>query len=196
MLESYLKPVLSKHRGLALGVWGEAGIGKSYTLARVLKNLPCRHLSLHATTTLPALGSVLSKPKKLPFWAETTLEKIKRGEAVNSSDFISALSQSLSGLAPFVLHLEDAHEATTERLGLLNDLAQSVQKLKGVGLLVTSRQEFGQPFRPIKLEPLSKEASDKLLETELNATLPKEALEFIYSKAAGNPLFTLEYLRF
>jgi tetratricopeptide (TPR) repeat protein len=196
MLESYLKPVLSKHRGLALGVWGEAGIGKSYTVATTLKNLPCQRLSLHATTPFTSFVGQLRKPKKFPLWAEKTLDKVKQGEEVESSNLITALSTSLAGLAPFVLHLEDIHEASSERLEFLNHLAQTVQKLKGVGLLVTSRQEPVGPFRAIRLGSLSREASDNLLEAELKAILPKEALEFIYSKAAGNPLFTLEYLRF
>jgi tetratricopeptide (TPR) repeat protein len=196
MLETYLKPVLSKHRGVALGVWGEAGIGKSYTVASVLKKLPCHTLSLHATTPLASLVSQLSKPKKLALWAEKTLEKVQKGEQVETSNLISALGASLAGLAPFVLHLEDMHEANPERLAFLHDLAQTVQKLKGVGLLVTSRQMPSEPFMSVKLESLSKEDSDKLLESELKAILPKEGLEFIYSKASGNPLFTLEYMRF
>ena len=119
-----------------------------------------------------------------------------QGQQVENSHFISALAATLAGLAPFVLRLEDIHEVTPERLALLKDLAQSVQKLKGVGLLVTSRQTPDDPFMAFKLEPLSQEASDKLLEQELSAALPPQGLEFIYSKAAGNPLFTLEYLRY
>ena len=71
-----------------------------------------------------------------------------------------------------------------------------MKKLRGVGLLVTSRQVLNEPFLAVKLEALSQEDSEVLLEDELKATLPKEALEFIYGKASGNPLFTLEYVRF
>ncbi len=195
-VSTYLQPVLSKRRGVALGVWGEAGIGKSYAVALALKNLPCHTLSLHATTPLAGLVGQLTKPKKLALWAEKTLEKVQKGEQVEASNLISALGASLAGLAPFVLHLEDIHEADTERLAFLRDLAQTIQKLKGVGLLVTSRQLPSEPFMAVKLGVLSREDSDKLLEKELKATLPKEGLEFIYNKAAGNPLFTLEYVRF
>jgi AAA ATPase domain len=196
MLETYLKPVLSKHRGVALGVWGEAGIGKSYTVASVLKTLPCHTLSLHATTPLQSFVGQLTKPKKLAIWADKTLERVQKGEQVETSNLISAMAASLSGLAPFVLHLEDMHEADPARLEFIRDLAQTVQKLKGVGLLVTSRQLPSEPFMAVKLESLSREDSDKLLENELKATLPKEALDWIYAKVAGNPLFTLEYVRF
>ncbi len=196
MLEPYLKPVLSKHRGVALGVWGEAGIGKSYYTTQLLKNLPCATLSVHSKVNLSTFAAQLPKSKKLPLWASKTLEKVQQGESVEGANFISALGASLTGLAPFVLHLEDIHEADPERLAIFTDLAQSIKKLKGVGLLVSSRQLPSEPFMAVKLESLTKEASDKLLEQELSSTLPKEGLEFIYSKAAGNPLFTLEYLRF
>jgi tetratricopeptide (TPR) repeat protein len=196
MLESYLKPVLSKHRGVALGLWGEAGIGKSYYTSQLLKNLPCATLSIHSKVNLAALAGQLPKPSKLPLWASKILEKVQQGESVESSNLISALGASLTGLAPFVLHLEDIHEADAERLAFFTSLAQTIKKLKGVCLLISSRQLPSEPFRAVKLESLTKEASDKLLEQELSSTLPKEGLEFIYSKAAGNPLFTLEYLRF
>jgi tetratricopeptide (TPR) repeat protein len=196
MLETYLKPVLSKHRGVALGVWGEAGIGKSHAVASVLKKLPCHSLSLHASTPLQSFVSQLTKPKKLAIWAGKTLERVQKGEGVETSNLVSAMAASLAGLAPFVLHVEDMHEANPERLAFLRDLAQTVRKLKGVALLVTSRHMPSEPFMAVKLEPLSHEDSDKLLESELKALLPKEGLEFIYSKAAGNPLFTLEYVRF
>jgi hypothetical protein len=196
MLEPYLKPVLSKHRGVALGVWGEAGVGKSYYITHLLKNLPCATLSVHSKVNLSTLVGQLPTPKKLPLWVSKTLEKTSQGESVENSNLISALGASLAALAPFVLHLEDIHEADPERLVFLTDLAQSIKKLKGVCLLVSSRQLPSEPFMAVKLESLTKEASDKLLEQELSATLPEESLQFIFSKAAGNPLFTLEYLRF
>ena len=196
MLKTYFKPVLSKHRGVALGVWGEAGIGKSYRVKSLLQALPCQKLSLHATTSLESFVIKLKRPKKLALWAEKTLEKVQKGESVENSNVINALATTLAGLAPFVLHLEDIHEVGTERLEFIQTLAQTVKKLRGVGLLVTSRQVLNEPFLAVKLEALSQEDSEVLLEDELKAVLPKEALEFIYNKAAGNPLFTLEYVRF
>jgi hypothetical protein len=102
----------------------------------------------------------------------------------------------LAGLAPFVLHLEDIHEASDERLEFITALAQVVLRIKGVGLVVTSRKEPPEPFASIKLEPLLQQDADKLLEQELKTPLPKEALTWLYDKAAGNPLYTLEYLRY
>ena len=95
-----------------------------------------------------------------------------------------------------MLHLEDIHEADQERLEFIQALAKIVLKIKGVALLVTSRKEPPEPFVSVKLEPLSQQESDALLETDLKANLPKEALKWMYDKAAGNPLYSLEYLRY
>jgi hypothetical protein len=64
------------------------------------------------------------------------------------------------------------------------------------GLLLQVAENNLSHFTCVKLEPLSREEADRLLETDLKATLPKEALAWIYGKAAGNPLYTLEYLRY
>jgi tetratricopeptide (TPR) repeat protein len=193
---SYFKPVLLKRKGVTLGLWGEAGIGKSYTVKRLLETLPCRHLSLHASSSLANLAKALPKPKKLATWAARSLEHLGQGELLETSAIISALGTTLAGLAPFVLYVEDIHEVDGEGLAFFQQLAHTVQRTKGVGFLVTSRKEPPEPFSVVRLEPLSKQASDELLTQELTATLPKEASQWIYSKAAGNPLYTLEYLRY
>ena len=43
---------------------------------------------------------------------------------------------------------------------------------------------------------LNKDASDVLLQTTLKTQLPQTALSWIYDQALGNPLYSLEYLRF
>ena len=196
MLAERFKPILQKRLGLALGLWGEAGIGKSYQVTQLLRSLLCKSASLHATTPLSVLAKTLPKPKKLATWAERTLTQLGKGETVEASNVINALGATLAGLGPFVLHLEDIHEADNERLDFIQELAKVVLRIKGVGLVVTSRKEPPEPFTAIKLESLSQQEADQLLEHDLKASLPNEALEFIYSKAAGNPLYTLEYLRY
>lgn len=196
MLAPRFQPVLQKRLGLALGIWGEAGVGKSHTIADLLRNLPCQSLSLHATTPLSNLAAALPKPKKLALWAEHNLERLAQGEAVEGASVLDSLGALLAGLAPFVLHLEDIHEADNERLTFLQALAKTVLRIKGVALVVTSRQEPPESFVSLKLEPLSRDDADKLLETELESALPKEALKWMYDKATGNPLYSLEYLRY
>jgi tetratricopeptide (TPR) repeat protein len=195
-LFSSFKPVLLKRKGVALGVWGEVGIGKSYTVGELLAQLPCQSLSLHATTPLATLAQILAKPKKLATWAEHTLARLTKNEAVEVTSTLDAFGATLAGLAPFVLHLEDIHEADAERLEFIKALAQVVLRNRGVALVVTSRKEPPEPFTAIKLEPLSQQEADQVLEQELKASLPKEALHWLYGKAAGNPLYTLEYLRY
>jgi tetratricopeptide (TPR) repeat protein len=195
-LETYLKPVLSKHRGVALGVWGEAGIGKSYKVRELLKNLPCQSLSVHATSSLMMLSKALPQTKKSASWSSNILGRVAKGETLETSTIQEALGTYLAGLAPFTLHLEDVHEADLDRQEFIAALAKQVKRLKGVMLLVTSRQHLAEPFNTYRLEPLSLQETEALLEREINASLPKETCDWIYSKAAGNPLYTLEYLRF
>jgi hypothetical protein len=48
-LAQQFQPVLSKHSSVALSLWGEAGLGKSWTAQQLLARIPCRHSILHAT---------------------------------------------------------------------------------------------------------------------------------------------------
>lgn len=59
------KPPL-KREGLALGLWGEPGIGKSYTLNEPLQQTPCRSRTLHATAPLSEVIRALPSAAKLP----------------------------------------------------------------------------------------------------------------------------------
>jgi tetratricopeptide (TPR) repeat protein len=191
-----LKGLLVKRPGLTLGLWGEAGIGKSHTAQNLLQEIPCKNLSQHSTTSLSNLARALPKPKKLPVWAERILEKLERDEVLSSEQTTSAFGAVLFEIAPFILHLEDVHEASLERLEWIQALARVITRLKGVALIVTSRTEPPEPFETIRLEKLEFEAVRSLLENEARALLPLEAIEWIHAKAAGNPLFTLEFFRF
>ena len=188
--------VLSKRAGLALAVTGEAGIGKSFQVSQALREIPCRSVSVHATSSEQQLFLALPKVKKLPVWAIRQLEKLEKAEFVTTDVVVNSLMVVLAGLAPFVLHLEDAHEASLERLEMIEKLAQAVLHTKGVGLLITSRSLAPKGFTGLRLEALGKSESDSLLEQELGAKPPAEALEYMFARAQGNPLFSLEFLRF
>ena len=191
-----LRPVLLKRQGAALGVWGDAGVGKSYQVKALLQSLACRSSSFHASISLATLAQSLPKPKKLPLWAAHTLTRLEEGQELESTSVTASLGAAFAGLAPFVLHLEDIHEINPVRQALIYELAQVVLRTKGAGLVVTSRPELPEPFAPLELLPLSAEASCKLLERTLGTVPLPEAADWIYSKAAGNPLYTLEYLRY
>ncbi|MCA9838130.1 MAG: tetratricopeptide repeat protein [Trueperaceae bacterium] len=187
---------MSKQRGLALGVWGEAGIGKSFTVSQSLTGLSCQYLSLHASSSLAKLAQALPKARKLPLWAQRNLERLKNHEVLEPKDSLITLTTCLAALVPFVLYLEDIHELDPAELSFVTDLALSLGKIKGLACVVSSRNEPPEGFLSLRLEPLAKQVSDALLESELNASLPPVALSWIFERASGNPLFTLEYLNY
>lgn len=191
-----LRPVAAKRMGLALALWGEAGIGKTWTAGRLLLETPCKGFSFHATAPLAELSRTLPRPQKLPLWAERVLERLARGEFAEASQVADALGALLAALAPVIVHLEDLHEADPPRHELLMALAQQVNRTRGVALLVTSRIQPPEPFEAVRLEPLDSRASAEVLQAEVGASLPEEATHWIYARARGNPLFTLEYLRY
>ena len=191
-----LTGLIAKRPGLVLAIWGEPGIGKTHTVKELLRETPCRNLSLHATTSPADIARVLPRPSKLPVWAERTLERVVKGEQVETSTLTDALGAALSGLAPFVLHLEDLHETSSTQLEFVQALAKIIARLKGVGLIVTSREQPPEGFEALRLEPLSSQTVKEILQAEVRADLPTEALDWLQTRAAGNPLFSLEYFRY
>ena len=101
----------------------------------------------------------------------------------------------LSALAPVMVHIEDLHETTPSQLEFWQHLARAVLRSRGMALIATSRIELPEPFETLTLEALSSEASVALLEHEVGSGLPRQATAWIEAKAAGNPLFTLEFFR-
>ncbi len=196
MITKRFAGLLVKRPSLTIGLWGSPGIGKTFAVQQLLRETPCRNLSLHATTSPSSVALSLPHPKKLPAWVERSLEKIGSGEFVETAAITDMCGAILTGLAPFVLHLEDIHEVAPEQLEFIQSLARVVQRLKGVGLIVTSRTEPPEPFEAVQLQPLSSEETRQMLEMEIGATLPNECVEWIRGRAAGNPLFTLEFFRF
>ncbi len=200
-LASRLSGTSLRRSGQALGLWGGAGIGKTYAALDTLGTLSCRSLSLPAGVPLAELVRRLPTPARLPPWAALVLGRLRDGDPSTSQPSTSpdalpgALAATLAGLAPFVLHLDDLHEADQERLDLISALAGLVSRTRGVGLLVTGRHQPPGAFESRLHAPLDAPASARLLEQQAGATLPAEALSWISARAAGNPLFTLEYFR-
>lgn len=191
-----LNPVVSKRLGVVLCVQGGAGLGKTWVLSQLLPELKCRSQTLPATASTAQWLKSLARPKKVSASSEKALARVEAGEMLEDSLVLKVLSELLRELAPFVLHLEDVHDASQERLELLAGLQAVVLKTKGVGLILTSRHELPFAAGQVLLEPLSREESDVLLLTELGAAIPFEALDYIFARARGNPLFSLEFLRF
>ena len=187
-----------RRTGVAAWLWGEAGIGKTHTSRAMLRETPCRSLILPAALPLAELVCALPRPPRLRTWTQAALDSLEAGRAlaVPAADVLAAL---LGQLAPFVLHLEDLHEADAARLELTCQLADAVARTRGAGLLVSSRLpppgSWPTSAQVSPLERLSSQASVKLLEAEAGARLPAEAATWVYGRAHGNPLFTLEYFR-
>jgi tetratricopeptide (TPR) repeat protein len=183
-----LSGLAARRAGFALAVQGSAGMGKTFTVLEVLKDASCRTLSVRAVAPMVNLIQVLPRPKRLAVWVERELEKPEPS--------LEAVMAFLLGLAPLVIHVEDLHETTNSQLGFWQALAQGITQARGLALIATSRTAPPEPFETIMLEPLSSTASLQLLEHEVGAILPAEATAWIHARAAGNPLFALEFFRF
>jgi tetratricopeptide (TPR) repeat protein len=187
--------VLDKRAGLALAVTGEAGIGKSFSVSQALTETSVQHLQLHAGSNLETWLKSIPKAKKLAGWALSILEKTA-AELPSSDALVNALVANMTLLAPFVLYLEDVHEAKPERLALIEKLGTAVSSIKGAALVVTSRRVVPAGFSGFQLKPLEPDQSRALLEQACGAVLPSESLDYIFLRAQGNPLFTLEFLKY
>jgi DNA-binding SARP family transcriptional activator len=199
VVQKRLKGLLLKRPGFALALCGPAGIGKTFTVRALLRETPCRNLSVHAKINPSKLLQALPRPKKIPVWLERVFKRLEVGEFVEAKLILDAISTSLIAAAPFVLHLEDLHELAEDQLGFVAELAAVIGRLKGVGLLVTSRiappEVFEGNLETVYLEVLSDADVTVMLERDVGAVLPVEAITWIHARAAGNPLFTLEFLR-
>lgn len=210
-LKKRFSRVASKRGSLVLALQSEVGGGKTWLAERLLTELPCRNTTFSATISSAELARKLPRPERLPGWVEQLLGRLVQGEPVEPQAIADALSALLVALAPFVLHLEDWHEASQPLPGsayappqvssqssanLWLKLATALRYTRGVGLLITGRTAPPAPVEVLRLEPLSSDETRTLLEAEMQNTLPPGALAWIYSRAQGNPLFSLEYVRF
>ena len=191
-----LRGVRSLRSSLALGVWGDPGVGKTHWVESLLRDAAITQLRVSARITVSLLAQRIPLGKPRPVWLERRLQDVlsgRFGEAKDLAEFVAAL---LALSAPIALHIEDLHAADAESSAFWSALAGFVRHSKGVALIATGRNAPPAPFEGYWLEPLAQAGSDALLNATLGAELPLEALEWLWSQAQGNVLFTLEYLRF
>ena len=195
-LSQRIRRIFKQRVGACFGLWGEPGIGKTHTANAFIRELSISSFAIKAKTSSQFFLIRLPIAKrKVPKWASIALETTKSGGHVESRALIAAFSAYLSALSPFVLHLEDLHEASLEQLAFWTELAQAVKRTSNVVMLASSRTLPTAPFEPIQLGHLSFDQSGVLLETEIGGELPQRAKAWIFNHAQGNPLFTLEFLR-
>jgi tetratricopeptide (TPR) repeat protein len=198
LLSRIVKPfaaVLSKRTAVVVGLAGEAGIGKSFMARAVLREIPCGHLSLSADASLEGLLLALPRPKSVPSWVASQLERLAAGEVLEPDAWLAAVMALLSALAPFVLHLEDVR-VDSDRFDLVLRLAQAVSRARGVGLIATGRLPLPEPFTNHSLEGLQVGELQVMLEAELGSGVPAEALAWVHGRTRGNPLFALKFVRY
>jgi DNA-binding SARP family transcriptional activator/tetratricopeptide (TPR) repeat protein len=195
-LQRHLNAVISRGPGQVVALWGEAGVGKSHTLQTILNRTPCKHLVARSTASIADLVRALPRPSTLPAWVRTLWMQLQRGQAPEPRALEDALTVTLSALAPFVLVIEDLHEASAEHLESLCRLARGVARLRGVALVASSRTEPPAPFRTYRLESLDREATDALLISQAGGELPRDALDWVFQRSQGNALFSLEFWRY
>ncbi len=186
-------PVVSRQIGVVLKIQGSAGSGKSWLTAALLRDLKCRSQVVMATSSFSNWLLLLPRPKNLSIRAERLFARLDANELLEDEHCLPVLLEVLKGLAPFVLQIQDLHDALPERFEIIDQFIQKVPRLKGLGLVVTSRAALSDAFM---VQPLSKTESDSMLETELGAVIPTECLDYIFARSAGHPLFSLEFLRY
>ena len=177
-----LSPIVSKRGSVALGVWGELGIGKSHLVQEVLRGLSCRTVTVQAGLELERILELLPKSASKEF---------KRPNPQRQAQTVLAV---LAENAPIVVHLEDYQNLAPERLELLRQVVLGLTNVRGVGLVFSGQM---QPFAEVesqRLEPLL-ETELRTVLSETQADLPEAALLWLTERAAGNPLVALENLR-
>lgn len=196
LLLERLRPVIHRRAGLAIGLWGETGIGKSHILSALLSRLPCPRGVAAVRDGPAAWVAALPRPRKTSAWAERSLQSLAAGEPLAPADLAAAMAMRLKGLAPFVLLLEDADPADAATMAVLKPLAEAVGGMRGVALLVSAQAPMPAPFIPAQVTPLTPDELATMLVTEAGGELPPAALVWLQDKVAGHPLYALEYLRY
>lgn len=191
-----LRGLTARRAGLAVCLWGEPGIGKTHLAHALLRATPCFSLSVRAAQPLEQLALSMPRPKQSTAWLTQSTERLERKEGFTGEQLTEVLAAQFSLAAPLVIHAEDLHECSPDQLRLWQHLAARVTRTRGAGLLFTSRTPPPEGTEAVRVAPLSRPESDLLLNSEVGAALPQEALDWIFERAAGNPLFTLEFFRF
>jgi tetratricopeptide (TPR) repeat protein len=192
-----LKGVISVFRGVALGAVGDAGIGKTTLVRRVLANLPCARVSIPADIRLVDVTLHLPKAKKtLPDWVNATLSPSRENQGIQPTRFAEALHVAFGQLTPIVVHLEDVHECSPWMLEVWTHLARLAGETRGLGVIATSRENLPKSFDTVQLQRMDLEATRILLNTDSLSPLPDEVIHWVQQRTSGNPLFSLEYLQF
>ena len=167
-----------RRRGAALLLCGAAGMGKTHFARSFAREVGGRQIIWQAASGLADLSARVSG--RAPTTAQATTAQ--------------ALAAQLRAAAPLLLLLEDLHEAAEAERQTLSELAVLAPRLRGVALLAMSRA--ADPGWPLsEIDPLSDAEAAALFTGQFGQPPPDGLLGWVQARAAGNPLFLLEYWR-
>jgi tetratricopeptide (TPR) repeat protein len=191
--------LLRARKGQVWAFVGAAGVGKSHAAELHALGSGAAWARVRATDALATLARTLNglplARRGVAPWAGSLLERLERGQFADGALVADALVARLAASAPALLIVEDLHDCNAERAALWSRVALVVQRGAQVTVLGTTRGEAPEGFASVHLEPLSEAGSRALLETRLGGALPEAALAWIFGRAQGNPLYTLEYVQ-
>ena len=189
-----LNGIASSFRSVSIAVVADAGMGKTFTVKQALAALPCTKIYIQLAEPLHWLHTRLPPAKKpLPIWAQQVFKQINDQQIPPEKSVAQALLTYFAAISPVVVHLEDAHDASSQQLALWVLLAEMLSKTKGIGLVVTSRLPLSAVFQELNLQALDLTATQALLQNITEYPLPLEAVQWIHNNSLGNPLFSLEF---
>ena len=102
-ISSRFAAILTKRVSVVLGLWGEAGIGKTFAARQVLGQLSCRQQSAHASVPILELARNMTRIVNLPLWAKRLEDRVQNGDHLEDETVLDLLAAKLLMLAPFVL---------------------------------------------------------------------------------------------
>lgn len=110
-LALHLKWVTARRLGATLALWSEAVIEKTYTVRKLLRELPYRTFSLHATLPVGEWVKVLRRSVGLPRWATGLCARLESAEYLGNDEVTQALGARLGVLSMAeLLHDLGAHK--------------------------------------------------------------------------------------
>ena len=167
-----------RRRGAALLLCGAAGMGKTHFARRFAREVGGQQIIWQASSGLAELSARVAG--HAPTTAQATTAQ--------------ALAAQLRAAAPLLLLLEDLHEAAEAERQTLSELAVLAPRLRGVALLAMSRA--ADPGWPLsEIDPLDDAEAAALFTAQFGQPPPDGLLGWAQARAAGNPLFLLEYWR-
>ncbi len=186
-----MRALRNRRQGAVLVYQGPAGVGKTYAAHDLLRRAGVRAQSLPATLPLTDWPVRLLPARALPGWAEAALRRLPDGDGA-----LSALAALIAAHAPLGVVVDDLHDAPSAQAAALRTLANLLGRARGVALLFTTRHTTPGNLDICVVEPLDMTGTAALCAGELGPNLPPEVNAWVHGRARGNPLFTLEYLRF